>query len=169
MKTHRGFFGFVLNNHYKVISIELGAEPKLLGKLLVAFIRNVNYQSSWDLIKQRMSQIYFDDVCLIKPQTFLDQLLTTSDLLGVPNGLSSAMDSEHTDFGYVLNLDSKRLELYSGNQRNPTPFNPFGTKQYTTGYYPCNKIGEFSFLTVLIKDIEAQFQFDAYDDPDMHC
>lgn len=53
-------------------------------------------------------------------------------------------DSMFCEWGYIINLDNKVLEVWKGFQREPDLTNRYGQEEIS-GYYPCKLVLEISF------------------------
>lgn len=52
-------------------------------------------------------------------------------------------DSLFCEWGYIVNLDTMKLEVWKGFQEVPDEMNRYGTEVNETGYYPCKLIKEY--------------------------
>ena len=53
-------------------------------------------------------------------------------------------DSLFCEYGYIINLDTNKLEIWKGFQKKPDSNNRYGVEN-VDGYYPCKMIKEISF------------------------
>ncbi len=151
---YSGFLGFAIHAHYKIIPFRISDHHQIIAQL-IEFIHNVNYKSDWWRIRDRIDRIRFEQVDFISLKKFLETLIQTDDQIVVPNGLSVAMDSEFTEIGYVINIDTKMFEIYVGHQHHPSEDSPFGTMEFTRGYYPCKMIAKLHLHEITIRDVET--------------
>jgi len=52
------------------------------------------------------------------------------------------------EYAYIINIDSMKLEFYSGFQKIPQIGNRFGIDKNTDGYYPCRLVCVFSLYDI---------------------
>jgi hypothetical protein len=53
-------------------------------------------------------------------------------------------DSLFCEWGYIVNLDTGKLEVWQGYQKSPTEGNRYGVTPNEDGYYPCKMVAEFT-------------------------
>lgn len=63
-------------------------------------------------------------------------------------------DSLYCEYGYIINLDTRKLELYIGFQKDKPPENRYSIKKRRNEYWNCKLVGELEFNNVFFPDIE---------------
>lgn len=96
--------------------------------------------------------------CLLrKMQGGFDELKMLIDEYGKAYMIDDAafiQDSLFCEYGYIINLDDKALEIYRGFQKTPDEFNRYGAEKNEGGYYPCKCVDEISLADIRFKGVE---------------
>ena len=58
------------------------------------------------------------------------------------------------EYGYIINLDTNKLEFWKGWQTKPQPGNRYGEESDRDGYYPCRLVKMFD-LPIVESDIQS--------------
>lgn len=59
------------------------------------------------------------------------------------------LDSLFCEYAYIINLDTKKLEIYKGFQHVPDESNIYGCEANSEGYYPCKLAYVIDLLDVI--------------------
>ena len=92
-------------------------------------------------------------------EPFFDALLS-GNLEHYQEGKSFLYDSLFCEYGYLINLDTMKLELYVGFQKEPQEGNRYGTEPtsgHDKNYYPSKLIGELDLLDLTLEEMKAIF------------
>jgi len=148
-----GIYGFRKNGEDKTARNNHDSYPKGLGAAVVDFCKQTSIEEMHEI---------FDRIELIDEDfDFIEEHIENSDLdLSKQNPLDIfkaespyMIDSKgfienslFCEFGYIINLDTGKLECWLGYQREPDMSNRYGTKPFDalgTGiYYPCRNVME---------------------------
>lgn len=164
----RGIFGFRKNNVDKTTYNHVDSYPSGLGAEVVEFFADADLVKlgevfdSIQLVKH--DDIVTEDIAKTIPaeladfkvdggqKTFYCYLRNAQgDLSVYPEGLKYMIDNHDfitdslfCEWGYIVNLDTGKLEVWQGFQKSPTEGNRYGTTQDEGGYYPCKMVAEFT-------------------------
>lgn len=153
-----GFYGFQVLGNIKITKCE-DARPEWLGDMVLNYTRSIAYEGQWYLLSKRVLKLELKEgnIDLINASQVLLEIergLRTS----IPSALLIAQDSSECDYGYIINIDTKKLDLYFGYQKQPQDGNPFGTTSTSHGYYPCKYVGSVDPFTATLEDIIDIFE-----------
>lgn len=167
----RGIYGFRKNSMDKITYKHSDSYPDCLGKNIVEFCRNTSIKEM-NLIYDKI--ILVDEhvdptekqIEACKKYTDLSvSTMNTKDwycllrksqgnLNAYKEGLNYMInngefikDSLFCEYGYVINLDTTKLEFWKGKQKKPDPNNRYGTIKQD-GYYPCKLIHQFDIANI---------------------
>ena len=164
----RGIYGIRKNNVDKITYNHADSYPSCLGMNVADFFANVDLDKlcevfdSIQLVKH--DDIVTEDIAKTIPaelsnfninggqKTFYCYLRNAQgDLSAYLKGLKYMIDSHDfimeslfCEWGYIVNLDTGKLEVWVGYQKSPTEGNRYGTTHDEGGYYPCKMVAEFT-------------------------
>ena len=72
------------------------------------------------------------------------------------NAENFLLDSLFCEYGYIINLDTNKLEIWKGFQKRPNITNKYGTTANQYGYYPCKIIKEISLKYIRSKNFSLK-------------
>jgi len=155
-----GIYGFRKNGKDKIARNNYDSYPKGLGAAVVEFCKQTSIEEMHEIF-DRIELIDEDLDWIGEPtknneinlskQNPLDIFKTESPFMIDSKGFIE--NSLFCEFGYIINLDTGKLECWLGYQREPDTSNRYGVKPFNalgTGiYYPCRKV-----LEVKLGDIQ---------------
>lgn len=105
-------------------------------------------------------QSTYDWYCLLREAQ--GNLLAYLELGLMLDSNSFIKDSLFCEWGYIVNLDTAKLEVWRGFQKAPDPTNRYGQEAHDShsSYYPCKMIAEFDLATVTEQDVVALDDYD---------
>lgn len=160
----RGICGFRKNNVDKISYNHSDSYPRWLGKKVAKFFADVDLgqlNEVFDSIKMVSGSVVMTEEALkTLPKDLVGGLQrdfyeylrkAQGDLSWYLNGLKYMIDSNDfirnsmfCDWGYIINLDTNKLEVWEGSQKTPTDGNRYGDNCNEYGYYPCKLIADFT-------------------------
>ena len=158
-----GIYGFRKNGKDKIARSNYDSYPEGLGAAVVDFCKQTSIEEmheifdrielideDFDYIEE---QIENNEVDLSKQNPF--DILKAESLYMI-DSKDFIKNSLFCEYGYIINLDTCKLECWLGYQREPDMSNRYGTKPFDalgTGiHYPCRKVME-----VKLEDIRNGF------------
>ncbi|MBO7697356.1 MAG: hypothetical protein J6T10_32405 [Methanobrevibacter sp.] len=181
----RGLWGFRKNNVDKLTYNHFDSYPSGLGREIIEFIQNnclelenickriiLVDEESTPTEKQIEELKDFADLtvstrsendwyCLLR-KAQEDKNVYAQGLKYMIDNKNFILDSVFCEYAYIINLDTKKLEIYVGFQNIPDETNRYGCQPNSEGYYPCRLVYAIDLIDVirckdnnkLIKDIE---------------
>ena len=178
----RGIYGFRKNEVDKLTYNHYDSYPEGLGRKVIEFIGNhtieelnkiydkiimVDNESTptEEQIKEcekyadiSVSEQSLEDwYCLLRNSQ--GDLFAYDDLRYMINNADFILDSLFCEYGYIINLDTNRLEIYKGFQKVFDPTNRYTIEheiaEGNMGYYPCKMVAEID-----LKTIQDTYNFD---------
>jgi len=164
----RGIYGIRKNNVDKITYNHFDSYPSGLGKQIAKFFADVDLVKLgevFDFIQLvKPDDIVTEDIAKNIPaelsnfevdggqKTFYCYLRNAQgDLSVYLKGLKYMIDDHNfikeslfCEWGYIVNLDTGKLEVWRGFQKSPTEGNRYGTTHDEDGYYPCKMVAEFT-------------------------
>jgi hypothetical protein len=106
--------------------------------------------SDLSVSEQKLSDPY----CLFRKIQGVDWIekVYSGDLEDYPLNNEFIKDSLFCEYAYLINLDTMKLEFYSGFQESPQKDNRFGQTINEDGYYPCRLVGLFDISDIIDSD-----------------
>jgi len=155
-----GIYGFRKNGEDKTARSEYDSYPKGLGVAVVEFCKATSVEEMHEIFDRielidedfdfNEGQFENNEVDLSK-QNPLDIFKTESPYM--TDSKDFIKNSLFCEYGYIINLDTDKLECWLGYQREPDMSNRYGIKPFDalgTGiYYPCRNVME-----VKLEDIQ---------------
>lgn len=174
----RGIYGFRKNGKDKLTYNHWDSYPSCLGNTMLEFCKDTSIDEMNNICdrivlvdeesKPTDEQI---EVC----RSFADTSVSTGriddwycllrDLQGEPSEWKKISgpiymidnhefikDSLFCEYGYIINLDTNKLEFWVGFQKSPRKRNRYGCEPDESGYYPCRMVSSYA-----LEDIEANF------------
>ena len=164
----RGIFGFRKNNVDKITYNHSDSYPSGLGAQIAEFFADADLVKlgyvfdSIQLVKE--DDIVTEDIAETIPAEFSDFDVNggqktfycylrnaQGDLSVYLKGLKYMIDyhdfikeSLFCEWGYIVNLDTGKLEVWQGYQKSYTEGNRYGITPDEDGYYPCKMVAEFT-------------------------
>ena len=164
----RGIIGFRTNNQDKLTYNHWDSYPQELG---VQILEEVS-ELSLDRLKEIAEKIIFVDdhqkptkkqieeckkwadtrvstqtleewYCLLRKAQGTLAPYIRGELRFMRNSQEFIKDSLFCEWGYIINLDTKKLEVWQGFQNEPQKGNRYGETPNKEGYYPCALIKEY--------------------------
>lgn len=83
-----------------------------------------------------------DWYCLLRDTQGTIQPYIDGDVKHMIDSSAFILDSLFCEWGYIVNLDTDKLEVWRGFQHSPTKSNRYGQKE-DRGYFPCKMIKEY--------------------------
>ena len=168
-----GFWGLRYKKIDKVTFIN-ESNPEIIGEKVSKFCKIHKYQYEIENLYNRINLVNpFDDVDeddIVKVKNIIpdakgkcwaDLLIKTrDDIFLYADGLKYMADysylvqeSQWVNYGYIINIDTMKLEIWKGHQNIPQKSNRYGYKD-TYGFYPCKMITQYSWnkITDGLKD-----------------
>ena len=168
----RGLYGFRKNGVDKLTYNHWDSYPSCLGRSMIEFIQeyclNLNdiyrkiilvdedskpterqIKECKSLADLSVSEKSLEDwYCLLrnaqgKPEMYGQGLRYMID------NKNFILDSLFCEYAYVINLDTKKLEIYKGFQQVPDKSNIYGCEANLEGYYPCKLAYVIELLDVV--------------------
>lgn len=164
----RGIYGIRKNNVDKTTYNHFDSYPSGLGAQVVEFFADadlVKLGEVFDSIRLvKPDDIITEDIAKTIPaeffnvngghrtKTFYCYLRDAQgDLSVYLKGLKYMIDNHNfikeslfCEWGYIVNLDTGKLEVWEGYQKAPTKGNRYGITPNENGYYPCKMVAEFT-------------------------
>ena len=164
----RGIYGFRKNGIDKTSYNHFDSYPSELGKSIADFFADVDLAKLGEIFGSIQlvdeNNIVTEDIAKTIPAEFSDFNVNggqktfycylrnaQGDLSGYLKGLKYMIDNHDfiktslfCEWGYIVNLDTGKLEVWLGYQKSPTEGNRYGTTHDEDGYYPCKMIAEFT-------------------------
>lgn len=166
----RGCYGFRKNGIDKLTYNHFDSYPSGLGRDILSFCKHTslaemneiydriilvheNEEPTSDQIAE-CSYWFNGDVSNRTPKDWYCLLRNAQgDLNAYKTGLKYMIENNdfiqfslHCEYGYIINLDTKKLEFWVGYQKTPDESNRYGTNADRMGYYPCKMVKEYSLL-----------------------
>ena len=171
-----GFWGLRYNKKDKITLID-ESDPEIIGNKVSKFCKIHKYQYELENLYNRINMVNpFDDVDKddidkvrniipdAKGKSWGDILIKTrEDFFLFADGLKYmadysylVQDSQWVDYGYIINIDTMKLEIWKGHQNIQQKSNRYGCKN-TFGFYPCKMITQYSWnkITDGLKDYKS--------------
>jgi len=157
-----GVYGFRKNGEDKIARNNYDSYPKGLGAAVVEFCKQTSIEEMREIF-DRIELIY-EDFDFIDEEIESEVELSKQNPLDIFKAESPYMidskdfieNSLFCEYGYIINLDTGKLECWLGYQREPDTSNRYGAKPFDalgTGiYYPCRNVME-----VKLEDIQNGF------------
>ena len=187
----RGIYGFRKNEVDKLTYNHYDSYPEVLGRNIVEFIGNhtieelnkiydkiimVDNESIpteeqikecekyTDLsVSQQTTQDWY---CLLR-DTQGDLSAYDDDLKYMIDNADFILDGLFCEYGYIINLDTNRLEIYRGGQKEIDPTNRYTIEdevaEENMGYYPCKMVAEIDLKMIQGLDDTRKQHYD-FDD-----
>ena len=165
-----GTNGFIYKNKPKLTYNHFDSNPGSLGTKMLKLIVEINKKNNWDIFKKNATKIkqlkkedinediiekykifsnlgvsnqsYYDPYCLLREiqgsDWIIEMINGNLEHVNINNGYIK--DSLFCEFGYIINLDTMKLEFYDGYQKVSQSDNFFGEKANEKGYYPCKLV-----------------------------
>ena len=148
----RGSFIIRKNNEDKELFIPSDAYPDSGGRDAVRLIKSLDLNALYDLLvtEDDLFDAYpEEEIPSEDPQDFslrlcVDAVRSGTKYLYRDVGHWYIQNSLECEYGYVLDLDERKLLFYVGFQKRAQEGNRYGTKSFR-GYYPCRLAAVFSF------------------------
>lgn len=148
----RGSFIFRKNNVDKELYIQMDANPKVSGRDAVRLIKSLDLDLLYDLLvteEEVYEECPEEDIQTGEPLEFslqfcVDAVRGRKQYLYQDMGRWFIQDSLNCEYGYVVDLDERKLLFYVGYQKTPQEGNRYGTEP-SNGYYPCRLTAVFDF------------------------
>lgn len=166
----RGIYGFRKNGTDKLTYNHSDSYPDWLGAKMVEFcaatgiaelngvydrIELVN-EDEQPTPEQIIDCIAFADTsvgtgrlndwyCLLRDlQGYPQKWLNIDGKIYMTDDAAFITDSLFCEYGYIVNLDTNKLEFWVGFQKSPDDTNRYGNQPNEDGYYPCRLVKEYS-------------------------
>jgi len=164
----RGIYGFRKNGIDKTSYNHSDSYPSELGKSIADFFADVDLAKLGEIFGSIQlvdeNNIVTEDIAKTIPAKFSDFTVNggqktfycylrnaQGDLSGYLKGLKYMIDNHDfiktslfCEWGYIVNLDTGKLEVWKGGQKCSTKDNRYGTTPDEDGYYPCTMVAEFT-------------------------
>lgn len=174
----RGTSGFIYENKPKLSYNHFDSYPSGLGREMLKLIVEINKKNFWDKLKQNAPKIkflkeenineeiidkykkysnlnvskqsYYDPYCLFREIQGSDWILEmiNGDLEHFNFSNNFIKDSLYCEYGYIINLDTMKLEFYDGSQHSSQSGNIFGEEPNKNGYYPCKLVDVVDLISI---------------------
>lgn len=171
----RGIYGFRKNEVDKLTYNHYDSYPEGLGRNVVEFIGNHTIEelnkiydkiimvdnedtpteeqikecekyADIDVSEQSLEDWY----CLLRNSQ--GDLFAYDDLRYMIDNADFILDSLFCEYGYIINLDTNRLEIYRGFQKVADPTNRYTIEheiaEGNMGYYPCKMVAEIDLKMI---------------------
>lgn len=150
MNSTQGVAGFVLDGEPKLHRMAYDAYPLREGVDLLVWAREVQAIDGWRLVEQYVSQIE------VIPHSEGPATFTAAySAMEFWDGREFLRDSYLCEWGYVLDLDKERFDVYRGNQidDHDEAFEK-SDATYVDGalWYPCKRVASWYFEALPTKD-----------------
>jgi len=88
--------------------------------------------------------------CLLRETQGIDTFaeIYKGNLEHISNDKDFFKDSLYCEWGYLINLDTMKFEVYEGFQKTPQKGNRFGEESNENGYYSCALVAEFELENI---------------------
>ena len=180
--SDNGFWGIRYNKSDKITLIN-ESNPNIIGYKISKFCKIHKYQYELENLYNRITLVNpFDDVDEddikkinniipdARGNSWGDALIKTRDdislfadgLKYMANYNNLTQDSYAVEYGYIINVDTMKLEIWKGKQTIPQRGNRYGVKK-NNGFYPCRMICQYSWNKIddglkNYKDIELIYR-----------
>jgi hypothetical protein len=168
----RGLYGFRKNGVDKLTYNHFDSYPSGLGRSVIEFIQDYCMDLN-DIYKNIIlvdedsepteSQIKECEILAdlsVSKQSLTDWYCLLRNAQGNPKMYGEGLrymidnkdfilDSLFCEYAYIINLDTKKLEIYSGFQKVPDESNIYGCKPNSEGYYPCKLAYVIDLLDII--------------------
>lgn len=81
------------------------------------------------------------------------KMMECGEKIYLENSVNFLKDSLFCEYAYIYNIDTEKLEFYTGFQTTPQPGNPLGEEPNEGGYYPCKLVLEIPVIGHSCSDI----------------
>lgn len=165
--SDKGFWGIRYKKSDKVTIIN-ESNPDIIGHKIAKFCKIHKYQYELENLYNRINLVDpYDDVdeddikkiiniipdasgkcwaeVLIKTRD--DIFLFADGLKYMTNYNNLLVNSYDVEYGYIINVDTMKLEIWNGKQTIPQKGNRYGTKK-RKNFYPCRMICEYSWNNI---------------------
>lgn len=177
-----GFWGIRYRKVDKITIIE-NSVPEIIGDKISKFCKIHKYQYELENLYNRITLVDPLDDCEqeeiekvrniipnAKGKYWGDVLAQTkSDFFFFADGLKYMANYEYllynsheVEYGYIINVDTMKLEIWKGKQTIPQKTNRYGNKKHN-GFYPCRMICQYSWNKITdglvdYRDIELVYK-----------
>ncbi len=176
----RGALGFHKNGEDKVTYNHFDSYPSHLGKHVLEFIKNVSVEDM-ERAYDRIELVDWDseptEAQVVECMKFLELGVSgqspkdwycllrnaqgnlyvyLSELRYMFDNRHFLKDSLFCEWGYVINLDKKVLEVYRGFQKEPSKNRYSVEKPISSGYYNCRLIDEIPLEEIQKKSFDIE-------------
>lgn len=162
-----GFFGMRYKKSDKITLIE-NSNPEIIGNKISKFCKIHKYQYEVENLYNRIKLVNpldeceqedIDKVRKIIPDAkgkYWGDLLskTREDIFLFADGLKYmanynyfVYNSYEVEYGYIINIDTMKLEVWKGRQTTPQKSNRYGNKSLC-GFYPCRMICQYHWTKI---------------------
>ncbi len=168
----RGLYGFRKNGVDKLTYNHYDSYPSYLGRKMIEFIQEycldlneiykniilVDEDSEPTESQIKECEILAD--LSVSKQSLTDWYCLLRNAQGNPKMYGEGLkymidnkdfilDSVFCEYAYIINLDTKKLEIYNGFQKVPDESNVYGCKPNEDGYYPCKLAYVIDLLDII--------------------
>ena len=177
-----GFWGIRYRKVDKITIIE-NSVPEIIGGKVSKFCKIHKYQYELENLYNRITLVNPLDDCEqeeiekvrniipnakgkywgdVLAQTKSDFFLFADGLKYMANYEYLLYNSYEVEYGYIINVDTMKLEIWKGKQTIPQKTNRYGNKRYN-GFYPCRMICQYSWNKITdglidYRDIELVYK-----------
>lgn len=177
-----GFWGLRYKKKDKITLIN-NSNPDIIGRQVSRFCKVHKYQHEVENLYNRINLVNpFDDVDEddvkkviniipdAKGKCWGDLLIKTRDdfflfadgLKYMANYGNLLYESYRVEYGYIINVDTMKLEIWKGRQTIPQKSNRYGSKN-VNGFYPCRMICQYHWTKITdgltdYRDIELVYK-----------
>jgi len=172
----RGTSGLIINNKEKLSYNVFDSYPSGLGRDVVNLIVFINNENGWEKFRKNAKKLkelknitseiiekykkyadlnvsnksYTDPYCLFRKIQGSDWLkeVYEDNLEHFNINNTFIKDSLFCEYGYIINLDTMKLEFYDGYQQKKQENNRFGVEPNADGYYPSRLVGVFDLENI---------------------
>lgn len=164
----RGIYGFRFEGQDKITYNHFDSYPSELGTNLINEIRGVDIEKLKSVAKKiilvsneiapNLNQIeecgeYTDTTvstqtktdwyCLLRQTQGTLKPYLQNELKYMIDSHNFILDSLFCEWGYIVNLDTLKFEIWKGFQEKKQKDNRYGTEKNKEGYYPCKLLKEY--------------------------
>lgn len=177
-----GFWGIRYKKSDKITLIN-ESNPEIIGAKVSKFCKIHKYQYELENLYNRINLVNPFDECeeedIKKITTILPEAKgkywgdvlseIRNDFFLFADGLKYmtdygylVRDSHEVEYGYIMNVDTMKLEIWKGKQAIPQKSNRYGNKK-SNGFYPCRMICQYHWTRITdglkdYKDIELVYK-----------
>lgn len=177
-----GFWGIRYRKIDKITIIE-NSIPEIIGDKISKFCKIHKYQYELENLYNRINLVNPLDDCELEEIEKVRNLIPNAkgkywgdvlsqiknDFFLFADGLKYMPDygyllynSYEVEYGYIINVDTMKLEIWKGKQTIPQKTNRYGNKRYN-GFYPCRMICQYSWNKITdglidYRDIELVYK-----------